>query len=121
MLRAHYELLKQNKTYGPKPNPPNWICEKGEGIFIVSKIRNKLAHGNYKISDFPDQGFTKNYDLLLINNCTRLVLFTMQMFFSYQLLESPNHSNSDDVDTFSSDFFPTSDYLLNLHLKSNEN
>ena len=70
-----YNNEKINLTYNNKIN------EAGCGIFIIYKIRNKLAHGSLSMPEPVEFTDPKINEIKLIERCTRIVLMTIQIIF----------------------------------------
>ncbi len=78
-------LIVKNSWYGdPKVLFKKKNCEgaSAEGISIVYKIRNKLAHGDFQFSEPEEWNSEKPLDLPIINSASRIVLLTTQMMLS---------------------------------------
>lgn len=56
------------------------VTFKGKGIYIVYKIRNKLAHGSYQFPSLPEEySGERIQDMELIKISSSIVLLTIQM------------------------------------------
>jgi len=80
----HLEQWKHTEStlpssYKERKVIPNHICEVGEGIFRVYKLRNHLFHGEFS-GYFPEDKNWNNHTKALEVG-TRIVAFTIQMAF----------------------------------------
>ena len=89
-----YKYIRYNEYYNEYEKEfkfQNFVDLPGLGLHIVRKIRNDLAHGS-AVMPQPDDWGEKSAKLLpsehrhldLIDTCTRILLFTIQMFLLAQ-------------------------------------
>ena len=92
-----YKYIQYNEYYNEYEKEfkfQNFVDLPGLGLHIVRKIRNDLAHGS-AVMPQPDDWGEKSAKLLpsehrhlyLIDTCTRILLFTIQMFLLAQARE----------------------------------
>ena len=89
-----YKYIRYNEYYNEYEKEfkfQNFADLPGLGLHIVRKIRNDLAHGSAVMPQPDDWGETsakllpsEHRHLYLIDTCTRILLFTIQMFLLAQ-------------------------------------
>lgn len=75
------ESLMKNSTYPYKKEVFKYSRSNytGQGLHLVSKIRNSFAHGAASLPDPDDWADNLNIDIAVIETSSRMILLTMQM------------------------------------------
>lgn len=95
----------------------------GMGLKIIYKIRNQLAHGNYKFPEPADWSFSLPLEPEITQISSRLIILATQM-----IMTSLNKDNFMNLEFHDSEILPTDDYgsseineldfLTNFHVAS---
>lgn len=114
-------LIEDKRLAQKIKNLPEWLSVEGKGLFIVYKIRNMFAHGDFlfpESKEYDEMGEV-NHEDKLINVASRIVLLSIQMLlFSHNSIDKEYIMDNNPFLKFCDE--KTGLYLKKLHLSSYE-
>lgn len=114
-------LIEDKRLVQKIKSLPKWLNMEGKGLFIVYKIRNMFAHGDFlfpESKEYDEMGEV-NHEDKLINVASRIVLLSIQMIlFAHDSVNKESVMENNPFLKFCDE--KTGLYLKKLHLSSYE-